>query len=73
MFQVIFAKIYDILKISTELKDVEEKYSSVFKGVQESLRHGNLMTNAIKLNEDFYLTSFCVEKHYTLEVCACTH
>ncbi|XP_012266900.2 probable methyltransferase TARBP1 isoform X2 [Athalia rosae] len=64
--QVIASKLYDF---ATEMSylTVTEKHGELYKALKKSLKYGNLMTNSLKLQDDFYFTLFNPEEDYSLQ------
>ncbi|XP_015117795.1 probable methyltransferase TARBP1 [Diachasma alloeum] len=62
--QVILSKLLEIMdRISPK---ESKKYESIREAVQESLRYGNLMTNSVKLLDNFYFSKFDSEENWDL-------
>ncbi|XP_034942852.1 probable methyltransferase TARBP1 isoform X2 [Chelonus insularis] len=61
--QVILDKILDMIPSHLLSND----YKLIKKGIKDSMLHGNLKKNSLKLSDDFYFTSFDPIKNFTIE------
>ncbi|OXU28380.1 hypothetical protein TSAR_002234 [Trichomalopsis sarcophagae] len=62
--QVFFIKLYELLD---ENSDLRQEYANFHKSVLASLNCGNFKKNPIKIDEDFFYSTFNPIQHYTLE------
>ncbi|XP_011309831.1 uncharacterized protein [Fopius arisanus] len=63
--QVILDKLLKMMDMS--LPEHTDKYESIKNAVKESLRYGNLMTNSVKLLENFYFSIFNPNRNLSLQ------